>query len=49
MTPPTNTTLVIGGTGKTERRVAERLIARGVPVRIGSRPQGVKPGAVIEP
>lgn len=29
--------LVIGGTGKTGRRVAERLIARGVPVRIGSR------------
>jgi uncharacterized protein YbjT (DUF2867 family) len=32
-----NTTLVIGGTGKTGRRVAERLQARGVPVRIGSR------------
>jgi uncharacterized protein YbjT (DUF2867 family) len=31
------TTLVIGGTGKTGRRVAERLVARGVPVRIGSR------------
>jgi uncharacterized protein YbjT (DUF2867 family) len=31
------TTLVIGGTGKTGRRVAERLEARGVPVRIGSR------------
>ena len=30
-------TLVIGGTGKTGRRVAERLRARGVPVRIGSR------------
>jgi len=29
--------LVIGGTGKTGRRVAERLTARGVPVRIGSR------------
>lgn len=29
--------LVIGGTGKTGRRVAERLEARGVPVRIGSR------------
>jgi phosphoglycerate dehydrogenase-like enzyme len=50
VTPPTNTTLVIVGTGKTGRRVAERLIARGVPVRIGSRPPGrVKPGAVIEP
>jgi uncharacterized protein YbjT (DUF2867 family) len=32
-----NTTLVLGGTGKTGRRVAERLQARGVPVRIGSR------------
>ena len=30
-------TLVVGGTGKTGRRVAERLTARGVPVRIGSR------------
>jgi uncharacterized protein YbjT (DUF2867 family) len=32
-----NTTLVLGGTGKTGRRVAERLQARGAPVRIGSR------------
>ncbi|KAB2345641.1 NAD(P)H-binding protein [Actinomadura rudentiformis] len=32
-----NLTLVLGGTGKTGRRVAERLAARGVPVRIGSR------------
>ncbi len=31
------TTLVLGGTGKTGRRVAERLWARGLPVRIGSR------------
>ena len=31
------TTLVLGGTGKTGRRVAERLAARGVPTRIGSR------------
>jgi uncharacterized protein YbjT (DUF2867 family) len=31
------TTLVVGGTGKTGRRVAARLVARGVPVRIGSR------------
>ncbi len=30
-------TLITGGTGKTGRRVAERLVARGVPVRIGSR------------
>src|SRR5829696_4359637 len=32
-----NTTLIIGATGKTGRRVAERLVARGVPVRAGSR------------
>ncbi len=31
------TTLVLGGTGKTGRRVAERLTAEGLPVRIGSR------------
>lgn len=30
-------TLVVGGTGKTGRRVVERLRARGLPVRIGSR------------
>jgi uncharacterized protein YbjT (DUF2867 family) len=30
-------TLVLGGTSKTGRRVAERLAARGLPVRIGSR------------
>jgi uncharacterized protein YbjT (DUF2867 family) len=30
-------TLVIGGTGKTGRRVAERLTTRGRPIRIGSR------------
>ena len=29
--------LVLGGTGKTGRRVVERLEARGVPVRVGSR------------
>lgn len=29
--------LVLGGTGKTGRRLAERLTAQGVPVRIGSR------------
>jgi len=33
----TDATLVLGGTGKTGRRVAERLQARGIPVRIGSR------------
>ena len=30
-------TLVLGGTGKTGRRVVERLAARGIPVRVGSR------------
>ncbi|MBS97423.1 MAG: NmrA family transcriptional regulator [Oceanospirillaceae bacterium] len=30
-------TLVLGGTGKTGSRVAQRLQARGVPIRIGSR------------
>ncbi len=32
-----NPMLVLGGTGKTGRRVADRLRARGVPIRIGSR------------
>jgi uncharacterized protein YbjT (DUF2867 family) len=36
-TGTTGTTLVLGGTGKTGRRVVERLTARGVPVRVGSR------------
>ncbi len=31
------TILVLGGTGKTGRRVVERLEARGLPVRVGSR------------
>jgi uncharacterized protein YbjT (DUF2867 family) len=30
-------TLVLGGTGKTGRRVVERLVARGRPTRVGSR------------
>lgn len=30
-------TLVLGATGKTGRRVVERLAARGLPVRVGSR------------
>jgi uncharacterized protein YbjT (DUF2867 family) len=30
-------TLVLGGTGKTGRRVVERLEARGLPTRVGSR------------
>jgi len=34
---PTHTTLVIGGTGKTGRRVVERLAAQGLPHRVGSR------------
>ena len=33
----TRQTLVLGATGKTGRRVAERLTARGVLVRPGSR------------
>src|SRR5215469_6626793 len=33
----TQTTLVLGGTGKTGRRVAQRLSALGRPVRVGSR------------
>jgi uncharacterized protein YbjT (DUF2867 family) len=36
MTDQKNLTLVIGGTGKTGRRVVERLRASGVPVRIGT-------------
>jgi uncharacterized protein YbjT (DUF2867 family) len=36
-TIPDTTTLVLGATGKTGRRVAQRLQERGVPVRIGSR------------
>lgn len=35
--PGTNATLVLGGTGKTGRRVAERLAERGLPTRVGSR------------
>jgi uncharacterized protein YbjT (DUF2867 family) len=31
------TVLVLGGSGKTGRRVAERLSARNLPVRLGSR------------
>ena len=37
MTPHHTLTLVLGGTGKTGRRVVERLLARGLPVRVGSR------------
>ena len=33
----TNTTLVLGGTGKTGRRIVDRLRAMGVDVRVGSR------------
>jgi uncharacterized protein YbjT (DUF2867 family) len=29
------TTMVLGGTGKTGRRIVQRLQARGIPVRIG--------------
>ena len=37
MTHHTKPVLVIGGTGKTGRRVAARLEERGIPTRIGSR------------
>ena len=36
-TTETKTTLVLGGTGKTGRRVVERLTARGLPTRVGAR------------
>jgi uncharacterized protein YbjT (DUF2867 family) len=36
-TPQTKPTLVLGGTGKTGRRIVDRMTARGLPVRIGSR------------
>jgi uncharacterized protein YbjT (DUF2867 family) len=36
-THETKPTLVLGGTGKTGRRIVERLRARGLPTRIGSR------------
>src|SRR5215204_1803713 len=36
-TQETKTTLVVGGTGKTGRRVVERLRTLGLPVRVGSR------------
>ena len=37
MTTNGEMTLVLGGNGKTGRRVAQRLTERGVPIRIGSR------------
>ena len=37
MTKDVQPILVVGGTGKTGRRVVERLNTRGMPVRIGSR------------
>jgi uncharacterized protein YbjT (DUF2867 family) len=37
ITDSAGTILVLGGTGKTGRRVAERLAARRLPVRVGSR------------
>jgi uncharacterized protein YbjT (DUF2867 family) len=39
-TENTKPTLVLGGTGKTGRRVVERLRARNLPVRVGSRTGG---------
>ena len=35
--PSTPITLVVGGTGKTGRRVVERLVSQGVETRVGSR------------
>ena len=35
--PSDGITLVLGGTGKTGRRVAEKLAARGIPIRAASR------------
>jgi len=43
-----NPTLVLGGTGKTGRRIVERLKAQSVPVRIGSR-SGIPPFEWQEP
>ncbi|MDG4762656.1 NmrA family transcriptional regulator [Solwaraspora sp. WMMD406] len=37
MTANENTTLVLGGTGRVGRRVIQRLVERGVNVRVGSR------------
>jgi uncharacterized protein YbjT (DUF2867 family) len=37
VTTQTKPTLVLGGTGKTGRRIVDRLTARGLPVRVGSR------------
>ncbi|MGH3799746.1 MAG: hypothetical protein ACRDTD_06360, partial [Pseudonocardiaceae bacterium] len=37
MTEIKGTTLVVGGTGKTGRRVVDRLASRRVSVRVGSR------------
>src|ERR1700754_775710 len=37
MRPMSNQILVLGGTGKTGRRVVERLRAQGASVRVGSR------------
>jgi uncharacterized protein YbjT (DUF2867 family) len=34
---PKNLSLVLGGTGKTGRRIAERLASRDIPTRVGSR------------
>jgi DNA-binding MarR family transcriptional regulator len=36
-TQDTNPILVLGGTGKTRRRIVQRLRARNLPVRVGSR------------
>ncbi|GAA3566880.1 NAD(P)H-binding protein [Microlunatus spumicola] len=48
MTTPTAPVLLLGGTGRTGRRVADRLRAHGRPVRTGSR-RGDPPFAWDEP
>ncbi len=37
ITQPDALTLVLGGTGKTGRRIVDRLVSRGVPTRVASR------------
>jgi hypothetical protein len=51
--PGTKATLVLGGTGKTGRRVVEQLGARDIPLRVGSHsgepPLGWEDKATWEP
>jgi uncharacterized protein YbjT (DUF2867 family) len=43
-TQETTPILVLGGTGKTGRRAVVRLQARGLSVRVGSRPAAIRLG-----